>query len=62
MVNDTRFHDKNPTHSTAARAPTFGQPTIDVSLARHAAVFQSRHTMLLPKTNNDFIGDNSHHT
>ena len=43
MVNNTLFHEKNPTRSTAARAPTFGQPTIDVSLARHPAVFISSH-------------------
>ena len=43
MVNNTRFYEKNPTHSTAASAPTFGQPTSDVSLARHPAVFISSH-------------------
>ena len=58
MVNNTRFYEKNPTHSTAASAPTFGQPTIGVSLARHPAVFISSHNAPL-KTNNDFKGDNS---
>ena len=43
MANNTRFYEKNPAHSTTASAPTFGQPIIDVSLARHPAVFISSH-------------------